>query len=68
MQPDFEYPIARQKYFAAVMAVFKSFFHQRPRQNSVNGITARPIADHPTSLDHRNIYQDPDPPTPHWGC
>ena len=68
MQPDFERAVETPRYFAALMAMFRVLLHQRRRQDSNNsGIIARP-AEHPTSLDLQNIYSDPDPPTPHWGC
>ena len=68
MQPSFERAIEMQKYFVAFMAMFKVFLHQRPPQNCDDAKSFPQMTGHPTSLESQSIYQDPDPPTPHWGC
>ena len=68
MQPGFEREIEAQKYIAALVAMFSDFLHQRPRQNGGDGRSIPRAIDGSTSPDLQNIYQDSDPPTPHWGC
>jgi hypothetical protein len=68
MEPNFEYASGNRKYFAVLIAAFELFFHRRSQLNCAKGIIVPPIAEYPMSLDRQNIYQDPDPPTPHWGC
>jgi hypothetical protein len=68
MQPNFEWAIETQKYFMALVTLFRVLFQQRRRQSSDNSeIISRP-AENPTSVDLQDVYSDPDPPTPHWGC
>jgi hypothetical protein len=68
VQSNFERAIEVQKYFAAFVAMFRVFLHQRQPQSCENSWSMLRTTDYPTSLDRQNIYQDPDPPTPHWGC
>jgi hypothetical protein len=62
-----ESELRNENRFAALVTMFTSFFRQGPRPNAPM-VRVQRIVDHPTSPDHRNIYLDPDPPTPHWGC
>jgi hypothetical protein len=68
MQPNSERAIEVQKYFAAFVAMIRVFLHQRDRQNDDNSASIPRTTDDLASLDRQHIYQDPDPPTPHWGC
>jgi hypothetical protein len=70
MEPDFKNATSGQNYLAALVAASRRFFHRGNRLDCARGIIVPPpIAEHPASLEGReNNYQDPDPPTPNWGC
>jgi hypothetical protein len=68
MQANFDRAIGRQNYFAASIAAFRRLFHSGSQPNCATGTVVAPPAEDPAKLDRQNIYQDPDPPTPHWGC
>jgi hypothetical protein len=68
MESIFERVAASQSYFAASIAAFKRVFYPSRQTNCAKSIVVAPTIECPPALDHQNIYQDPDPPTPHWGC
>ena len=68
MQSNFEHAIANRQYFTALVAVFKGRFHRKYHVERANVMSIPRVAQYPTSSADQNIYQDPDPPTPHWGC
>jgi hypothetical protein len=68
MQPNFERAIETQKYFGTFVAMFRVFLQQRHRPNVEVGASIPRPTHLSTPSDRENIYQDPDPPTPHWGC
>jgi hypothetical protein len=69
MQANFERADDRHSYFAAsIAAAFKRFFYPRSHVSCVQSAVVLPKAKDPAISEHQNVYQDPDPPTPHWGC
>jgi hypothetical protein len=69
MQANFERAGDRHSYFAvSIAAAFKRFFYSRARVSCAQSPVVLPKAEAPAISGHQNIYQDPDPPTPHWGC
>jgi hypothetical protein len=68
MESSFKHAIGGHKYVAALIAAFERFLQRRSQLKSARGMSVPPIAQYPASSDRQNIYLDPDPPTPHWGC
>jgi hypothetical protein len=68
MESNFEHAIGGQKYLAALIAAFERFFQRRKQPNSTSGMGVALTTEYQTPLDRQDIYLDPDPPTPHWGC
>ena len=68
MPSNFEQAIANQRYFAALVARFKSLFHRKHHVERANAVSIARATEYRTSSVDQNIYWDPDPPTPNWGC
>jgi hypothetical protein len=67
MESHFEHATSGQRYFAALIVAFNRLFHRRRKPNCA-GIVVAPKAEYSTPLNCQDVYQDPDPPTPNWGC
>ena len=69
MQANFERAGDRHGYFAvSIAAAFKRFLYPKDKANAAQSPVVLPKAEDRAISDRQNIYQDPDPPTPHWGC
>jgi hypothetical protein len=68
MKSDFVHASGSHSYFAASIAALKRLFRPGNQVNCAKDTNVPPPAVYSTTSDRQNIYRDPDPPTPHWGC
>ncbi len=69
MQANFDRARDSHTYFAvSIAAAFRRFFYPKTPMSCAQSPVVPPKAEDLAISGHQNIYQDPDPPTPHWGC